>query len=118
MRRIRTVFLAAGASGFLLGRAPGALAYCAMCQTSLLNSPEGRQLAEGFQSGVWFLMAAPLVVSGVVALLLLRGYLPFHSKRPMRTPSLAHGVVEPVPRVSGRSELGWQPRIRTPATQQ
>ena len=110
MRRVRTILLAMGATVVLLGRAPAAIAYCAMCQTSLLNSPEGQMLAAGFQSGLLFLLAAPFVVSGVVAFLLLRGYLPFHPNRPIRTPSLAHGVVEPVPRVSGRSELGWQPR--------
>lgn len=118
MHRVRTILVAIGATIVLPGRAPTALAYCAMCQTTLLNSPEGQELAAGFQSGLLSLLAAPFVVSAVVALLLLRRYVPFHSKHPTRTPSPARGAVEQDPQVLGRREPGWQPRIVTPATQQ
>lgn len=118
MRLIRTILPVMGVTVFLLGRAAAALAYCAMCQTSLLSSPEGQQLVEGFRSGFLLLLAAPLLVSGVVAFLLIRGHLPFYSQHPARTSSPANETVEPVSRFSIRRELGWPPETGTPATQQ
>ena len=42
---------------------PEALAaQCAMCKTALLNSPEGQQMASGFNRGILFLLGAPLLV--------------------------------------------------------
>ena len=42
-------------------------AYCAVCQTALLSSPEGRQMAGGFNTGILFLLGAPFVVAATVA---------------------------------------------------
>ena len=42
-------------------------AYCAVCQTALLSSPEGRQMAGGFNTGILFLLGAPFLVAATVA---------------------------------------------------
>lgn len=61
-----------GAAAAWLAVTPAVLAQCAMCKTGLLNSPEGQQMARGFNRGIVFLLAAPLLVVGAIALLVLR----------------------------------------------
>jgi hypothetical protein len=46
-------------------------AQCAMCRTAFA-SDEGRQLIAAFRSGILFLLAAPFVTFGTVALLAVR----------------------------------------------
>jgi len=48
-----------------------ALAQCAMCR-STLASEEGRQLVAALRSGILFLLAAPFVAFGTVAVLAVR----------------------------------------------
>ena len=43
-----------------------------MCRTGLLNSPEGQQLVAGFNNGILFLLAVPLVIFLSVLFLLWR----------------------------------------------
>ena len=45
-----------------------------MCRTALEGSPEGRAMAEGFQYGILFLLAAPYAILGSVGIGLLRAY--------------------------------------------
>lgn len=47
-------------------------AQCSMCRRAF-DSPEGRQLAAAFRSGILFLLAAPFAAFGVVATLAVRG---------------------------------------------
>ena len=47
-------------------------AQCAMCRTALLNSPEGQQMAGGFNRAILFLLSAPFVVTAAVAFLIFR----------------------------------------------
>ena len=51
--------------------AEGGFAQCAVCKAGLLNSPEGQRLASGLNRGILFLLTAPLLVVGTVALLIL-----------------------------------------------
>lgn len=48
-----------------LAAAP-ASAQCAMCRTALTESPEGQQLAAGFNSAILFLLGAPYLVFGTI----------------------------------------------------
>jgi hypothetical protein len=41
-------------------------AQCAMCRTALTESAEGQQLAQGFNRGILFLLAAPYLVFGTL----------------------------------------------------
>jgi hypothetical protein len=51
---------------------PGvASAQCAMCRRAL-ESPEGALVAAAFRSGILFLLAAPFLVFGAVAVLAVR----------------------------------------------
>ena len=50
----------------LLGAGPLA-AQCAMCRTALSESPEGRQLASGFNHAILFLLPFPYLVFGTLA---------------------------------------------------
>jgi hypothetical protein len=45
---------------------------CSMCRTGLLSSPEGQQLAAGFNSGILLLLAVPVGIILSVLLLLWR----------------------------------------------
>ncbi len=45
-------------------------AQCAMCRTGLMNSPEGRAWASGFNRGILFLLAVPFVIIGSLAALI------------------------------------------------
>jgi hypothetical protein len=69
MRRL-TVLLAA-ATPLLLAAAP-AMAQCAMCQTALMNSPEGRGMGAEFNRAILVMLFAPYAVFGSVGLVLLR----------------------------------------------
>jgi hypothetical protein len=44
-----------------------ASAQCAMCRTALTESPEGQQMAAGFNSAILFLLGAPYLVFGTLA---------------------------------------------------
>jgi len=43
-----------------------ASAQCAMCRTALTESPEGQQMAAGFNSAILFLLGAPYLVFGTL----------------------------------------------------
>ena len=47
---------------------------CAMCRTALENSVEGQQIAEGFQQGVIFLLAAPYAILGSITYGVVRAF--------------------------------------------
>jgi hypothetical protein len=49
----------------------GAHAQCAMCRT-LLQTPEGKQMAAAFRSGILLLLAAPFSIFGVIAALAVK----------------------------------------------
>jgi hypothetical protein len=72
MRRLTVVL---GAVGPLLLSAAPALAQCAMCQTALLNSPEGRGMGEEFNRAILVMLFAPYAVFGVVGAVLLRHHI-------------------------------------------
>lgn len=74
MRWAKTILWAVGATAAWLVSSGFALAYCAMCRTSLVSSLEGHRLASGLNSGVLFLLGAPFVVVGAVVLLLFKAY--------------------------------------------
>ena len=69
MRRL-TVLLAALAP-LLLSAAP-VFAQCAMCQTALMNSPEGRGMGQEFNRAILVMFFAPYAVFTVVGTVLLR----------------------------------------------
>jgi hypothetical protein len=58
-----------GVSALLLLLADAAVvgAQCAMCRTALTQSPEGQQMAAGFNSGILFLRGMPYLVFAAVA---------------------------------------------------
>ncbi|MBI2818561.1 MAG: hypothetical protein HYX73_01150 [Acidobacteria bacterium] len=72
MRRI-AIIVTGGAAAVAWGKlTPTAAAQCAMCRTGLLNSPEGQQLIAGFNSGILFLLAVPILICFSVLFLLWR----------------------------------------------
>lgn len=72
MRCAERILLAIGATVASLVSCDFAFAYCAVCRTALLNSPEGQKLASGFDNGILFLLGAPFVVIGVTAFLIFK----------------------------------------------
>ena len=56
----------------LLLAASPVLAQCAMCQTALLNSPEGRGMGQEFNRAILVMFFAPYAVFSVVGTVLLR----------------------------------------------
>jgi hypothetical protein len=56
----------------LLAAAAPLGAQCAMCQTALLNSPEGRGMGEEFNRAILVMLFAPYAVFAVVGTVLLR----------------------------------------------
>jgi hypothetical protein len=74
-----------------------AQAQCAMCQTALTNSPEGRTIAASFNRAILVMLFAPYIVLGTMATVLFRRPL---FARLSRSPLLA--------RV--RAVLHWPPR--------
>ncbi len=71
----RTAFLVMAAIGALLLAAGDLYAQCAMCRTALQQSPEGQELAAGFNRGILFLLLAPFVVTAAMALLVCKARL-------------------------------------------
>ena len=55
----------------LLSAAP-LFAQCAMCQTALMNSPEGRGMGQEFNRAILVMLFAPYAVFSVVGTVLLR----------------------------------------------
>jgi hypothetical protein len=51
---------------------PSAAAQCAMCQTALTGSPEGRHIAGEFNKAILVMLAAPYLVFGGLVLVLMR----------------------------------------------
>lgn len=72
MRWVKLILLAMGAIVALLVASDVAWAQCSMCRTALANSPEGQQLASGFNNGILFLLSAPFAVGGTVAFLIFK----------------------------------------------
>jgi hypothetical protein len=69
MRRL--IVLLAALAPLLLSAAPLA-AQCAMCQTALMNSPEGRGMGQEFNRAILVMFFAPYAVFTVVGTVLLR----------------------------------------------
>lgn len=70
LRHLPMIASGAGIAALLLPSL--ASAQCAACRSALVNSPEGQQLASGFNSGILFLLSAPFLITGVMALLIIR----------------------------------------------
>jgi hypothetical protein len=49
-------------------------AQCPMCKTGLMNSSEGRQMADGFNSGILFLLTVPLMIFAAMAVAIARAH--------------------------------------------
>jgi hypothetical protein len=47
-------------------------AQCAMCKTALINSEEGRHMAEGLNHGILLMIAAPYLVFVAIGAMLFR----------------------------------------------
>jgi heme/copper-type cytochrome/quinol oxidase subunit 2 len=45
----------------------GSLAQCAMCKTTLTQSPEGQKMGQSFNNAILFLLGAPYLVFGTIA---------------------------------------------------
>jgi hypothetical protein len=69
MRRL--IVLLTALAPLLLSAAPLA-AQCAMCQTALMNSPEGRGMGEEFNRAILVMFFAPYAVFTIVGTVLLR----------------------------------------------
>jgi hypothetical protein len=69
MRRL--IILLAAVAPLLLYAAP-LFAQCAMCQTALMNSPEGRGMGQEFNRAILVMFFAPYLVFTVVGTVLLR----------------------------------------------
>jgi len=67
----RLLALALLVAPLVLSAAP-AMAQCAMCQTALMNSPEGRGMGQEFNRAILVMFFAPYAVFGVVGTILLR----------------------------------------------
>lgn len=70
----RAAALAAGAGLALAGlfAADPALAQCAMCKTTVAQSPEGRALAEELNSAILVMFVAPYLVFGTITAVVFR----------------------------------------------
>ncbi len=88
MRRIKPVlWVALGAAVTALCSSQEIWAQCAMCRTALLKSPEGQKLAGAFNSSILFLLSAPFVIGGGVALAILKARLATWFRRAARITS-------------------------------
>jgi hypothetical protein len=67
----RLVPLALLVAPLLLSAAP-LFAQCAMCQTALMNSPEGRGMGQEFNRAILVMLFAPYAVFTAVGTVLLR----------------------------------------------
>ena len=72
MNRVSTIVASCVVTVTFWRYTPIAAAQCSMCRTGLLNSPEGQQLIAGFNSGILFLLAVPIVIFSSVLFLLWR----------------------------------------------
>jgi hypothetical protein len=70
MRRLTRVL--AAVLPLVLASAGPALAQCAMCQTALMNSPEGHGMGAEFNRAILVMLFAPYAVFGVIGTILLR----------------------------------------------
>ena len=71
MSACRRIFLSLWMAALLL-QTSWLPAQCEMCRTALADSIEGRQMAGAFNDGILFLLGAPLLVVGGIALLVIR----------------------------------------------
>jgi hypothetical protein len=67
----RLLILGLLAAPFLLAALPLG-AQCAMCQTALTNSPEGRGMSEEFNRAILVMLFAPYAVFGSIGAVLMR----------------------------------------------
>lgn len=67
MRFLRVASILAFATSLVLVSTGHAEAQCAMCRSALLDSPEGQQMASGFNTAILFLLGAPYLVFGTLA---------------------------------------------------
>lgn len=73
MKSIHRLFLALVLIGlFTLGGSESLWAQCSMCRTALTESSEGQQMARGFNTAILFLLGAPYLVFGTLAVTLWR----------------------------------------------
>jgi hypothetical protein len=56
----------------LLSFSPAVAAQCPMCRTGLTQSAEGQRWARGINDGILFLLAAPFLIAGSMALVIWR----------------------------------------------
>ena len=71
MDRGRLAFVVALLATVVLFPSPAHAQGCAMCKRALA-SPEGRQMAAAFRSGIFVLLAAPFSLVGVIAALVVK----------------------------------------------
>ncbi|MFQ5927419.1 MAG: hypothetical protein ACE5MH_08300 [Terriglobia bacterium] len=97
MRWVKPLLLAMAAAVALLVGSDVVFAQCAMCRTALLSSPEGQRMASGFTSGILFLLSAPFVVVGVMAVLISKAHLglPFRRGAGQRDTALSQFAATP-----------------------
>jgi hypothetical protein len=69
---MRRLLLLLAVAAPLLFMASPALAQCAMCQTALMNSAEGRGMGQEFNRAILVMFFAPYAVFAVVGTVLLR----------------------------------------------
>lgn len=66
-RTVRALGLAAAVVLLLLLSLGPAAAQCSMCRTALISSPEGQQIAAGFNNAILFLLVAPYLIFASIA---------------------------------------------------
>jgi hypothetical protein len=67
------LLLAAALAGAAVLAPEPLLAQCAMCKATVTQSPEGREMAGRLNQAILVMLAAPYLVFGTVAAVLLRG---------------------------------------------
>ncbi len=73
MKAIYRIFLVLAVIGlFAWGSTEPIWAQCSMCRTALTESSEGQQMARGFNRAILFLLGAPYLVFGTLAVSLWR----------------------------------------------
>lgn len=87
MARSRTarVFLTAASVAAALRSSHPVLAQCAMCRSTLINSPEGQKLLASFNAGVLLLLATPFLIVVIIAALIVRPHVTAWLTRTART---------------------------------
>jgi len=74
MNAIKKVTIGCGVLVAILALEGTGWSQCAMCRTALANSPEGQAVAQGFNQGIIFLLAAPYAIIGSVAVGVIRAF--------------------------------------------